>query len=696
MTLRAATATVFAVLAAAVATIAAAGILLAATIVAEYRGLLFFSLLTFGGGSLLLIVAMVAGVWAYFHLRLVRPLAALRRNAETAVDLDTGASFELAGGHLAQDLARAVKALADGLRDSRSEVRDTVAGATARLNETKNRLEAILLDLSEGVVACSKDHRIQLYNLAAARILAAPEMLGLGRPLFGAITREPILHTLERLDHRYESGRRSGDELTEPFVCATTDSRLLLLGRMTLVRDAGQAVTGYILTFSDASGNVDALARRDTLLRAATEGMRAPLANIRAAAETLASFPDLEADRRAGFERVISLESAALSERLETLADDSRRLTGGRWPLADIHSVDLFACVVRHLGEAGVAVTMTGTPHWLRGDSHSLMVAIEFLIDRIREQTGATGFDLEAESKDRLVYVDIVWRGEPVPAGTLDGWLEHGLAGAIGAATLLDVLERHESELWSEPHRRGEARLRFPLSAGSAAPPREVVPPRPEFYDFELIDTAGDRGEQPLRALSCVVFDTETTGLQPSQGDQLVAIGGVRVVNGRVLTGETFERLINPGIAIPKLSIRFHGITDDMVADKPPARIVLPQFHRFVEGAVLVAHNAAFDMKFLELKSAESGADFDNPVLDLLLLSAFLHDHVADHSLDSLAGRFSVEVEGRHTALGDAMTTAGIFVQMLDLLESRGIRTLNQALEAADSMVEIRRRQARF
>ena len=177
------------------------------------------------------------------------------------------------------------------------------------------------------------------------------------------------------------------------------------------------------------------------------------------------------------------------------------------------------------------------------------------------------------------------------------------------------------------------------------------------------------------------MFDTETTGLRPSEGDELIAIGAVRIVNGRILTGETFERLINPGRPIPASSVRIHGITEDMVRDKPPARIVLAQFKNFVGDGVLVAWNVAFDMRFLELKQEEAGVRFNNPVLDALLLSIYVSNDAINHSLLATAERLGVVVTGRHTALGDAMATAAIWVKLLDLLEARGIRTLGQAYQ---------------
>ena len=226
-----------------------------------------------------------------------------------------------------------------------------------------------------------------------------------------------------------------------------------------------------------------------------------------------------------------------------------------------------------------------------------------------------------------------------------------------------------------------------------------ALPERPEFYDYSLLDLPRHMQEldgRTLRSLDFTVFDTETTGLRPSHGDELISIGAVGVHGGEVTESRSFDEFINPGMDIPKASIRIHGITDDMVADKPGANVVVPRFRAFVGDTVLVAHNAAFDLTFLKLKEAETGARFDHVVLDTLLISVFLDRDTDDHSLETIAKRHGVTIENRHSAVGDAVATAQIFAAMLERLEARGVSTLDRLIRACDEMVAVRKLQARM
>jgi DNA polymerase-3 subunit epsilon len=129
--------------------------------------------------------------------------------------------------------------------------------------------------------------------------------------------------------------------------------------------------------------------------------------------------------------------------------------------------------------------------------------------------------------------------------------------------------------------------------------------------------------------------------------------------------------------------MRIHGIEPRALQGQPGIEKVLPLFHRFCEETVLVAHNAAFDMRFLELKESSAGVKFAQPVLDTLLLSAAVHPAQQDHRLESIAERLGVRLIGRHTALGDALLTGEIFLKLIPLLAERGVLTLRQALETS-------------
>ena len=639
---------------------------------ADREGLTALTLVASAGASV-----MFALSWKIVDYQVFRSIRRMAADIRAIAHGGGRAGIDPARYALMEPLPEAVNQMAGKLVQARAELAEGLQAATAKAEETANRLAAILNDLHEGVVVCNQRHQVVLYNSVAMDMLSQAGQLGLGRSLFETVARAPVVHMQEMLLHRPELGGKG-----TPFLAGSVDGGMLLQARMTLIRSGDSDPSGYVVTLVDAGPQVAALARRDVLLREVAEGLESPLLRLRVAANNPA---------------IVEREAANIEKAIRKVTEGYERALSGWWPMSDLHSADFFTFVARGFETDGLKVSVTGLPVWLHADSHSLALAVDALIRQMADRLGLAEVDLAAGGDEDSVWIEIGWPGSTAARPALDGWLSRGLEQLAGM-TVRDVLVHHAGDQITQEHRQGRTWLRLPMRKGVEVhfQPKAALPTRPEFYDLSLLDGVRDIGEMgrlPLKTLTFIVFDTETTGLQPSQGDQIVQIGAVRVVNGRILSGESFNRIVNPGRAIPPESIKFHGITDDMVVDKPPLGVVLPQFKAFAADSVLVAHNAAFDLKFLRLRERECGVRFDNPVLDTMMLSNYLDGNEAGHSLDSICDRFGIEITDRHTALGDAIVTAAVLLRQIDMLEARGITTLDQVVKELDLNIVLHQRQ---
>ena len=570
----------------------------------------------------------------------------------------------------------------------------------ATINRDMEHLEAILRELKEAVIVCDQYALILLYNSAAERLFQNNGAMGLGKSLYGVCTRAPIEHSLRMLKQRAADKDRFNLEETDArFVCATVDGSILLNCHLSQINSKSSQGSVFVFTFEDITRQITEMGKQGHLLDKMIKNLRAPLTNLNAAAENLKNNPEMTPEIRGDFEDVIFRESAELTQRFEAVVLESEKITNTQWPLSDVYSSDLIECIIRGLKEEdGVTVTMTGVPLWLHADSYSLMRVLECGVRCVHNTCNVSEIDMEALLGDRRVYIDIVWKGEPISQAAVDSMLNLSLPDTLSGMTVADVLARHDSEMWSQKHRReGFSLLRIPVpdSPRQWEVVAEPLSERPEFYDFSLAGITKELGEMEDRHLSSlqyVVFDTETTGLRPSAGDEILALAAVRIVNKRILSGERFECLVKPQHPIPASSVPFLDITEDMVRQEASIQEVLPQFKSFVGDAVLVAHNGAFDMSFLQLMADKSGVKFENPILDTLLLSAIVEKDRTDHTLESIGRRLGVDVPGSQTTMDDCFVTAQLFLRLLELLEARGITTFGEVIAASEKVVEEKRK----
>ncbi len=172
-----------------------------------------------------------------------------------------------------------------------------------------------------------------------------------------------------------------------------------------------------------------------------------------------------------------------------------------------------------------------------------------------------------------------------------------------------------------------------------------------------------------------VVFDLETTGLS-SESCAIIEIGAVKVEGG-VIT-DRYSTFVNPKRPIPYHIQELTSIRDDMVRNAPVIETVLPEFMAFCEGCVMVAHNAEFDMGFIEKNCRDQGIAIDKTVLDTVTLSRFLLPALNRYKLDTVAKALQVSLEHHHRAVDDAACTAEIFIKLMEMLKQRGITNIEE------------------
>jgi DNA polymerase-3 subunit epsilon len=547
------------------------------------------------------------------------------------------------------------------------------------------------------VLVCNPEGRILLYNPRAQRLLegqarqsGGADWIGLGRSVYGVIGENLIKHAIGSIRHRLHSGESN---LLIPFVASRPNGQLLS-AHLVPILDQEHGLRGYILTFEDVTRQFGAENRRGFLLRSLTEGQRSRIGGIRAAIETVLTFPEMDESGRQQFFEVIRDEALKMSQHLDQLEAEYGPELKQQLPVEVILGSDLLGAIERTLNDTrgtDIAVSAPVEPIWLKVDTFAIIQCLMFLVDQLREWCRAQDLSLTLETKRALASLALRWSGAALHMEALRRWGMRNISvnERNPSMSLFEVIEQHGGAIWPDaggPNERPCLRVILPVSE---LEPGAMQARSDEAYghdfDFHLFE---DRSEQrdlaslPLNKLSITVLDTETTGLNPDDGDEIIAIGAIRIVNGRILRRESFDSFVRPKRKISDEAHAVHGISADMLRAEPSIDEVLPRLRRFVEDTVIVGHNVEFDMRFLAAAGKADGVAFTNPVLDTLLLDYILNPNHQEKSLEAIAARLGVQVTGRHTALGDALSTAEIFLAFIPLLAERGIKSLGDAVAA--------------
>jgi len=199
----------------------------------------------------------------------------------------------------------------------------------------------------------------------------------------------------------------------------------------------------------------------------------------------------------------------------------------------------------------------------------------------------------------------------------------------------------------------------------------------------EFIVLSGYNEEASLSELTYVVFDIESTGLSATN-DSIIEIGAVKIKKGEII--DRFQSFINPEVPLSEFIKNFTGITDEDLMDAKKIDEVLPEFINFIEDAILVAHNASFDINFIKEKAENYGYQVNNDYIDTLNLARyFYYDKIKRFNLKALSKHFKVELENHHRADEDAEATSQIWLKMIYDLKELNIKTNKELLESIKS-----------
>jgi DNA polymerase-3 subunit epsilon len=643
--------------------------------------------------SLVLIFAFVAFIGLQIiYLTYIKPLKTFCAEAELIYSTNPSHRIKISGNRDFKRLATVINDFADMFENLNKTITEQILNARKETEKERNLLAAIMSELPQGVIICNSNGRILLFNSLAKKIFTPGSgqgkseiFLGLGRSVFHLLDKALIAHALEEIEDRLEN---PGQNMASSFIAPIHTGRLISAEAIPVL-DPENRMTGFILAFQDVTDEINLYDTTHEKLIALKTDLDIQVQKVREMLNTSGLVPRDTPFLQQELMRAVDL----WPRQYEEVSEDLLEAISTRLPLTRHLLKDFLSGVkqkAKYLHDIHLNLSLPDEASHLLADTYSFTAALIFLLQNLSEMIKNHEFNLSMVQKKGFLVLEISWEGPLILRSRIDQLMQKRINSL---PSLFYVLTQNKAsfEAICDNHEKS-SRVRIIARAGSKTQAREkhqapvITGSRPEFYDLDLFRTDAEDNNlfnTDLKNITYTVFDTETTGLNPDGGDEIISLAAVRIVNNRIVYQDIFEELVDPKRDIPMESYRIHGINYEMVTGKKDIRTIMPAFKDYAAETVLLGHNIAFDMKMFKVKEKQTGIRLMNPVLDTLLLSAVLHPVHARHDMESIAERLGVNIIGRHTALGDAIATAEIFLKLIPLLNSNGVLTLRDAVKAS-------------
>ena len=320
-------------------------------------------------------------------------------------------------------------------------------------------LQTLLDDLQEGMIACSPEGTITLFNKAAADLFGGWDSLKNNSSVYDLCLQSPVEHAMSLLRYQKQTAEDgSAEQSSIQFLNTTEDKKRFLHCRLSFL--APSDISGFVIFLEDVSPWY----RPDNLLFEKFDEFRGPMTNLRAALENLTEHPEMSPVMRSAFENVLVQESLNLTEAFESLEKACNSLVQTQSHLIEINTADLFGFIANHFTGAEVTFDIeTGRSAAVKVDSYGLLLVLEHLAQKILQKKNLSRLHCRAHTGKQFVYFDFLWPGELMPTAAVESLLQDKIDKSVGKISVVTILHSMGGDIWSQQHDPSQGILRLAL-----------------------------------------------------------------------------------------------------------------------------------------------------------------------------------------------------------------------------------------